>query len=161
MGNHRGITITATLEKIAEHILQEMSKPALGGQISGLQFGFTSGKSPTMATVCLTEAIANAKDSRQPLYVATLDAQKAFDVVRHEELKRKLYHAGVNGTNWLMIDSLYTDCREVVRWQGQYSNSYLVKQGVRQGGVLSTSLYKEYINPLFKDCERSRTGINI
>ena len=100
-------------------------------------------------------------DSRQPLYVATLDAQKAFDVVRHEELKRKLYHAGVNDTNWLMIDSLYTGCREVVRWQGQYSNSYLVKQGVRQGGVLSTSLYKEYINPLLKDCERSRAGINI
>jgi hypothetical protein len=73
----------------------------------------------------------------------------------------ELYHAGVRGINWSLIDSLYTDCKEVVRWQGSYSDAYEVHQGVRQGGVLSTSLYKEYINPLLIDCERSRIGITI
>ena len=161
MGNYRGITITATLGKIIEHILQETSKPALGQLTSGLQFGFTAGRSPSMATLCLTEVIANAKDLKEPLYVATLDAQKAFDVVCHDKLKLKLFHAGVRNTNWLMIDSLYTDCKEVVRWQGNYSDPYNVHQGVRQGGVLSTCLYKEYVNPLLIDTQKSNLGVSI
>ena len=161
MGNHRGITITPTLGKILEHILQDISKPELGSQQSSLQFGFTAGRSPTMTSLCLTEAAAQAKDLNQHLYVATLDAQKAFDVVSHEKLKIKLHHTGIRGNNWILMDSLYTDCSEVVRWQGSYSQKYEVQQGVRQGGVLSTSLYKEYINPLLVDCERSDQGIRI
>jgi hypothetical protein len=157
--NHRGITITPILGKIVEHILQ--NRPPLGRNISGLQYGFEKGKSPTMAILCLTEAIAHAKEVKQPLYVATLDAQKAFDVVDHGRLKSKLYYAGVRGHTWKMIDNLYTGCQEVVKWKGEYSRPYKVNQGVRQGGILSTTLYKEYVNPLLVDNEKSRIGTSI
>jgi len=160
-GNHRGITITPVLGKILEHILEDISRPGLGGSNSYLQFGFTEGKSPSMATLCLTEAAAQAKDEAQPLYVATLDAQKAFDVVDHDLLKLKLHHTGVRGPQWLIIDNLYSNCSETVRWRGSYSRPYKVTQGVRQGGVLSTSLYKEYVNPLLTDFERSGVGLHI
>jgi hypothetical protein len=33
-----------------------------------------------------------------------------------------------------------------VKWNGYTSNNFNIKQGVRQGGVLSTHLYKSYIN---------------
>jgi hypothetical protein len=56
---------------------------------------------------------------------------------------------------------LYTGCEEIVKWKGGYSRSYVVKQGVRQGGVLSTTLYKEYVNPLLTDSEKTRIGANI
>ena len=161
LGNFRGITITPTLGKIVEHILQDIASPQLGGAISKLQYGFTKDNSPSMATLCLTEAAATAKDNKHDLYVATLDAQKAFDVVSHELLKLKLFHAGVNGNSWALIDDLYTGCKEVVRWKGQDSRPYNVNQGVRQGGVLSTTLYKEYINPFLLDLERSNTGLTI
>lgn len=156
MTNHRGITITAIIGKIIEHVIQE--NPSIGRNISGLQFGFEKGKSPTMATLCLTEAIAHAKDSKLPLFVASLDAQKAFDVVHHNTLKARLHYTGIRGHTWSLIDSLYTEGEEVVKWKGEYSRPYQVKQGVRQGGVLSTSLYKEYINPLLLDNEKARTG---
>ena len=157
--NHRGITITATLGKIIEHVIQE--KPTLCNNISGLQFGFEKGKSPTMASLCLTEAIAYSRDKSQPLYIATLDAQKAFDVVNHELLKTRLYYTGTRGHTWNLIDDLYMGCEEIVKWKGGYSRPYMVKQGVRQGGVLSTTLYKEYINPLLEDCEKAGTGLKI
>ena len=160
-GNYRGITITPTLGKIAEHILQDLAQPELGGSISNLQFGFTKDSSPAMATLCLTEAAAEAKDTGHHLYVATLDAQKAFDVVSHNLLKMKLHHSGVQGINWTLIDNLYSGCTEMVRWKGCYSRPYQVGQGVRQGGVLSTTLYKEYINPLLADFERSNVGLSI
>lgn len=114
-----------------------------------------------MATLCLTEAIAYAKDEKRPLYVATLDAQKAFDVVDHGMLKSRLHYAGIQGHTWKMIDCLYTGCEEVVKWKGGYSRPYQVQQGVRQGGVLSTTLYKEYVNPLLADNEKSGIGASI
>lgn len=43
-----------------------------------------------MATLYLAEVMAVARDDKLPLYVATLDAPKAFDVVREPLLKYKL-----------------------------------------------------------------------
>ena len=86
-----------------------------------LQFGFSHGKSPSMATLCLSEAIVEAKDKKEHLYVAILDASKAFDVVDHNILQMKLHEAQVGVNIWCPIDSLYNDCHEVVRWEGEYS----------------------------------------
>ena len=58
---------------------------------SELQFGFTKSQNPVMTSLVLTAAIAEARDQDTPLYVATLDASKAFDVVDHTSLKRRLY----------------------------------------------------------------------
>ena len=57
-----------------------------------------------------TEAIAEAKDKRQPLYAAALDTMKAFDTVWHESLLRKLYIRGMD-KHWSirrkMIQNIY------------------------------------------------------
>jgi hypothetical protein len=68
---------------------------------------------------------------------------------------------GIQGQAWTLIDDLHHDCSEKVRWKGQYSRSYNVTQGVRQGGVLSTILYKEYMDPLLEDLELASAGAHI
>ena len=50
-----------------------------------------------MAGLIITEAYAEAKDKNEPLIMQTLDAEKAFDVVWHDSLLRKLYKDGVIG----------------------------------------------------------------
>ena len=45
----------------------------------------------------LTECINEACNIKKPLFVATLHVQKAFDVVDHEMLLRKLYLDGIQG----------------------------------------------------------------
>ena len=62
------------------------------------QFGFSPGRAPVHATLLLNEAIEEANDKKQPLYIANLDFQKAFDVVPHKLLLSKLYHNGLPGT---------------------------------------------------------------
>ena len=139
--NHRGITIAPIITKVLETVCLE-SGLSTDIKTNGLQFGFAIGKSPSMATLLVTEAIAEAKASRTPLYIATLDARKAFDVVNHQVLKTKLYNSPNCGRLWNMIDDLYTGGNEVIRWNGKYSSPYQVKQGVKQGGILSPCLYK-------------------
>jgi hypothetical protein len=50
-----------------------------------------------------------------------LDAKSAFDVVRHANLIRKLYHYGVSKQCILMIDNLYRNATTKIKWKGEFS----------------------------------------
>ena len=115
---------------------------------SELQFGFTKSRNPVMAALVLTEAIAEARDQDTPLYVATLDASKAFDVVDHTSLKRRLYLS--NPELWRSTVLLLEDNTSQVKIDSALSPSYPVLQGVGQGRILSTENYKLYIDPLLQ-----------
>ncbi|CAC5408163.1 unnamed protein product [Mytilus coruscus] len=54
---------------------------------------------------------------------------------------------------------MYNDLTSRVNWKGQHSNSFPVQQGVRQGGILSTHLYKIYIEDLLRQLEDSNIGL--
>ena len=156
--NYRGITVTSILLKVVEHIMNKRHNLILGESQSRLQKGFTAGSSSIDAALILSECIAEAKNSHKPLIVATLDAQKAFAVVDHTILLRKLFHDGIKGDNWLLLNDMYTDLTPRVKWEANRSNPIIIRQGVRQGGVLSTSHYKRYNNPLLIKVENRFTG---
>ena len=133
-GNYRGITVTPVILKVLEHILNTRHNTILEPKQSGLQRGFTQGCSSLNAAVILTECIQESKNQGQNLLLTTLDAQKAFDVVDHHSLLRRLYLDGVEGDDWLLIKDLYTDCTSKIKWAGLLSDPINIHQGVRQGG---------------------------
>ena len=90
--------------------------------------------------------------------MATLDSQKAFDVVSHPILLDKLYHTGVNLKVWSLVKGMYKGLSSRVKLEGGYSDPFPISQGVRQGGILSTHLYKLYINDLLLDLQNSEFG---
>ena len=87
--NYHGITVTTVLLKVIEHVLNIRHNAKLDPSQLRLQKGFTSGRSSIDAALILSECIAEAKNERMPLIVATLDAQKAFNVVDHKLLLRR------------------------------------------------------------------------
>lgn len=97
--NYRRITVTTVILKVIEHILNKRHNVILDQSQSRLQKGFTSGQSSVDVALILSECIAEAKNSHKPLVVATLDAQKAFDVVDHDSLLRRLYLDGITGAD--------------------------------------------------------------
>ena len=109
----------------------------------------------------MTECILESKNNNQGLLITTLDTQKAFDVVDHNSLLRRLYLDGIQGDDWLLIRDMYTDCSSRVKWAGLISDPINIRQGVRQGGVLSTSHYKRYNNPLLLQLEERYTDVKI
>ena len=94
----------------------------------------------------------------QPLR-AHFSNQKAFDVVDQNSLIRKLCLDGIHGVDWLMLKDLYSDCSSKIKWAGELSHPINIKQGVRQGGVLSTGHYKRYNNPLLLQLENNHSGM--
>ena len=91
-------------------------------------------------------------------YTAYLDAKTAFDVVSHNSLMRKLFNAGVEGKLWSLIMNFHQDASSVVKWEGRFSSTFPILQGVRQGGILSADLYKLYVNQLLNRLEYNSTG---
>ena len=90
-----------------------------------------------MATLLFSEARVEARDNKQGLFVASLDARKAFHVVDHSLMKLKLYQTSLPKKLWAVIDDVYLGGQECVRWEGLDSTFYTVEQGVKQGAIMS------------------------
>jgi hypothetical protein len=160
-GSYRGITVCSMLSKVVEQFIATHTETLLRPYQCDLQYGFTQGMSPTHAALLVTEAIAEQRDTKVPLYVATLDAQKAFDVVNHESLMWKWHERGLRGALWHLKDTSYTNMPTKVKWKGLLSQPFKIKQGVRQGGIPSTTDYKLYVDPLLNDLESGKMGLYI
>jgi hypothetical protein len=100
-----------------------------------MQRGFTAS---VFAALLVTEALNECKDEKGPLHLTILDATKAFDVVDHRALFRKLFSDGVTGDLLLLLKEIYRDPETTVNWQGITSTPFKILQGLRQGSALST-----------------------
>ena len=158
--NYRGITVLSIVGKILERVLQNRTKYMMEAQQLKMQRGFTNNASAVNAALIISEAQNEAKDIGEPLKLVTLDACKAFDVVWQDSLLRKI-HNGIQGKLWLCLSNLYKGAHSTVKWQGIVSPSFEIKQGVRQGGILSTLHYKLYNNDLLHLLESLRAGMSI
>ena len=159
--NYRSISVTPILFKILEHILNNRHNQLIKPTQSKLQKGFTEKTSSMNAALILSECINESNAQKKPMYIAALDVQKAFDVVNHKFLLHKLYFDGITGDDWLLLSDLYTNMTARVKWDGFLSVPFVIKQGVRQGGILSASHYKIYNNPLLLEIEDKFTGTHI
>ena len=107
--NYRGITITPILSKIIEIVMKFRIKPRIAEIQNGLQRGFTEKASPLYSALIMEEVRRENLDLKVETIFVLLDTKSAFDVVRHTNMIRKLYHYGIDDQIILMIDNLYRD----------------------------------------------------
>ena len=157
--NYRAIALSTTLSKVLELILVERLKPYLS--TCDAQFGFKSGLSTTHATFALKETVNLFTKQGSPVYACFLDASKAFDRVCHSKLFDILVDRGVP-TNYIkLLMRWYRTQTMAVKWSHVESDSFSVKNGVRQGGNLSPLLFNLYIDDLLCDLRQSGIGCHV
>ena len=122
------------------------------------QFGFKSGHSTDLCIYALTEFIEYFKSRSTSVYVAFLDASKAFDKISHWTLFKKLIDRHVPLYLVVILCYWYQHQEMTVRWGHCISNSFNVTNGVRQGGVLSPQLFNVYIDGLSDILNKSTIG---
>ena len=159
--SYRGITILPVICKIIEAILKERISPHCDRAQNPYQRSFTRNASPMNAGLIVEEFLRESKDNNLTAHLILLDAKSAFDVVDHAHMLRRLFHIGVQDKHWSLISSLHEDASSVVKWFGEQSNSFKIHQGVRQGGIVSTDLYKIYQNPLLNRIQHSGLGARV
>ena len=68
-----------------------------------------------MASLLVSEAKVESQDKGTHLFLATLDSQKAFDVVHYAIILDKLHQKNIQDTSCLVIKDLYQDLSSRVK----------------------------------------------
>ena len=92
------------------------------------------------------------------VFSCMMDMTKAFDLVRHSLMFRKLLDAGLPTIFIRLLIMIYVNQFANVRWDGSFSTIFSLANGVRQGAVLSAILYCFYVNNLFKILRQNGSG---
>ena len=90
-----------------------------------------------------------------------MDASKAYDRVNHWTLLRKLLKRSVSIIVVRMLLFWYSKQVVCIRWGTELSSYFNISNGVRQGGILSLSLFAIYMDDLSSLLNTSRIGRHI
>ena len=77
-----------------------------------------------------------------------MDLSKAFDIVDHVILIKKLDHYGVKGRNFLWFKSYLNNRRQFITHDNSNTSFANISCGVLQGSILGPLLFLLYINDL-------------
>ena len=159
--SYRAITLTSCILKLFERIILNRLNDSNCLVEHPLQGGFRRGLGCMMTSLALSESLYFAKENNSKLYVCFLDCKQAFDRVWHDGLFYKLMNKNVDRLTLNCIMNMYKGSTSIVRHNGLFSDPVPVRQGTRQGGVSSPSMYLIYIEELISELEHSGQGFCI
>ena len=163
--SYRPITLLPSLYKLLEKlILSRINVWVTENNISfpnKQQSAYQKGRSCVSTSFVLQETVSHMLERNSKVYCCFLDTAKAFDTVWHAGLLFKLFRFGIQGSLWRLIRACYSDIQSCVMENGVCSSWFEIRQGVRQGGVLSTWLYILYIDDLLNDLDKLGVGAKL
>ena len=145
--NYRSIALSSLVLKLIDWIILLLFGTTLG--LDDLQFAYQAGSSTTMCTWAVVETISYFLRNGSEVFGCTMDMTKAFDLVKHSILFRKLWIKGLSVIFLRLLLFIYMMQIANVKWNGDISSQFSLGNGVRQGGVISAILYCFYVNDLF------------
>ncbi len=149
--NYRGVTVTSNLSKVLTSILHSRLVEVLEAenQMNEFQFGFRHGRSTSDAIFCLRSLVDRSLAKKQKLYACFVDFRSAFPSVWRNALFYKLQSVGVGG-RWLeALQGMYHMVRSCLRvGTAGLTEFFDIPQGLREGCVLSPTLFNFFVNDL-------------
>jgi len=115
------------------------------------QFGFRNKEECVSLFISIREICLRRKNVNKETYLAFLDLKKVYDSVPIGNILYKLDALGIRGKCYQFIKNLYLTSKASVKIDGQYSESFNIKKGVRQGCPLPPILFNLFINDIFND----------
>ena len=94
-------------------------------------------------------------------FACFVDFSKAFDSVNRMALWHKIEHRfGISGPFLNLIKSLYENVESAVKVNNNLTDWFEIQDGVKQGCILSPSLFSMFINDLIEDINTAGLGLN-
>ena len=148
--NWRGINLLSTPGKIFCRIMLQRMRQAIERILREEQAGFRSGRGCIDQIFVLRTIVEQSLEWNSSLYINFIDFEKAFDSIHHPSLWKILEAYGFPPKVINILRDMYANNQCCVRHDGQQSEWFHVKTGVRQGCVISPILFLVVIDWVMK-----------
>lgn len=148
--NYRGITLMCTVAKIYERILEKRLSNKIQGELIESQSGFRRGHSVQDHIFTLKQITEKIKIQNRDAFFCFIDLEKAFDRVQRQQIWESMKNRGVDSKLIKAIKSTYVNTRNYVRTRNSQSEEFVTHEGLKQGGVLSPTLFNIIMDEILK-----------
>ena len=154
--NYRSVAVSSILLKLFDWVVIFLDGDSLG--LNELQFAYQTGCSTVMCTWAALETIDYYLKNDNEVFTCATDMSKAFDLTLHSLMFTKMLDAGMCPILVRLLIYIYAHQEANVRWNGENSNNFSVKNGCGQGKVLAALAYCLYCEELFEILRRRHSG---
>ena len=158
--NYRGITLLSITGKVFNRIVLERMKDTVDLHLRDNQAGFRKNRSCLDQIATLRIIAEQSLEWNSQLLINFVDYEKAFDSIHQDTSWSILRHYCIPGKLVQLIQSYYRNSSCKVIHDGQFTKSFSIETGVKQGCILSPFLFLLTIDWIMKtSTEGKKTGI--
>ena len=142
----RPVSLTPNPGKALERLVAEEVWKTISPQLDPRQYGNVKGSSCLHYLVDFVDFVSENVDKSNEVAAVTIDLSKAFDLIDHNILIKKLLDLNVHESLVKWIASFISDRTIATRTRGQTSSELPLHCGVPQGTVLGPLLFIIMVN---------------
>ena len=161
--NYRPISLVNTVGKIFSAVLNERLRKWIEGHrvLGEEQNGFRVDRRAEDNMFIVNELIERKRKDGSKVYLGFLDIEKAYDRVNRTMMCKVLEKLGMCEKIVNIIRSMYVDTRAKYRMGEIETDWVLSERGVRQGCVLSPTLFSLYTEELAVRIRGTNAGVKV
>ena len=157
--NERGITLASNAGKLFERLINNRIIPKIN--MTDAQAGGIKGRATVDHILIIKELAHITKKQREKLILTYMDVTKAYDKAWLDAIMYVLMNRGLTTNLWKLVRELNSNLRTTVQTKHGPTRKINITDSIRQGGVLSVTMYALMMDENNKALTETDLGVKI